>query len=155
MFENIFSRNHTSHVSYNTPAETYRPSPSYSVLREVNRNVLRRFALRTLARKGYLSPRLVEKSRFLAPEAPEPKKTFTVQVYGDEIGTGNRVFFANSEDLNTLMRIMEDIVGEERMGMIKKSISTNEPDDVEKVGMDCYKKWMADIDWPLAPAVQP
>ncbi len=42
-------------------------------------------------------------------------QVFTVQVYGDEIGNGNRVFFTNSEDLNTLMRIMEDIVGEENI----------------------------------------
>lgn len=123
----------------------------YNSLREINRNVLRKYVYLALADKGMLSGKRVARSEFLSPSDPGPEKEFTVQIYGDDINHrfGNRVMFANTHDVNALMSFLEKEVGDERMDILKRSMAP-EPDDVEKVGMEWLRRWRAGEPMPLA-----
>lgn len=127
----------------------------YNPLKEVNRNVLRRYVYKALDAKGMLSGKRVARSEFLLPEDPGPEKEYTVQIYGEDLDHryGNRVMFANPQEVYALMSFLEKEVGEERMEILKRSLAPG-PDDVEKVGIEWLKKWRAGEPLPLAVAAQ-
>ena len=123
-----------------------------SVLYSINRKVLTQFALLALDDRGLLCGHRVAKSEFADVTDPGPEKTFTYQVYGEDLNGryGNRVMFANEEEVNTLVNFLIKQVGDERMHIFKRSIGNHEPDDVERIGREWYRRWGAGESWPLA-----
>ena len=125
---------------------------SVSIIYECNENILLRYVYAALADYGMLSGKMIKKSEFARPEDPEPEKTFTVQILGDDIGYrfGKRVMFANDGDVKTLLKILVNEVGNDRMHCIHESLESNEPNDVHKVGIKWLAKWKRGDGWPLS-----
>lgn len=121
----------------------------------VNRKVLTYYVLQALADKDLLSGKRVSKSEFASDTDPEPEKSFTYQVYGEDIGFryGKQVMFADEKDVAKMLDFLEkeikELFGEERMFTVKRSIATTEPDDVELMGQKWLKKWRAGEPLPL------
>ncbi len=127
-----------------------RTVEGYNCLKDINRGVLRRYVLLALDDRKMLSPRSITEDDLTAAKK-ESDKTYTHIVYGDDINHrhGGQVFFANKHDVDTLMSFLEAIIGPARMDMLKRNIN-GEPDDVEKVASEYYRKWkLSDEDWPL------
>lgn len=141
-----FGTKRLNHVSYTTPSDTYRPTPGYSTLHDTNYKVLEGYALRILEKKGYTKKMAVH------PDFGT-QKTYTVNVFTKLPDGGESVTFASKEDKDILVNFMVDIIceryGENRMMTFSRNIMSSEPDDVEKVAIECYEQWMKGINWPL------
>lgn len=117
-----------------------------NLMRDVNRSMLRRYVILAMIARGLLSETMIDS---------HSEKTFTMRIYGDEIGYryGERVMYANEQDVKLLIDFLESKVAEkygaERMSILKRSIQKSVPDEVEKIGIEWLQKWQSDEDWPL------
>lgn len=117
-----------------------------NLMRDVNRSMLRRYVILAMIARGLLSETMIDS---------HSEKTFTMRIYGDEIGYryGERVMYANEQDVKLLVDFLESKVAEkygaERMSILKRSIQKSVPDEVEKIGIEWLQKWQSDEDWPL------
>lgn len=142
----------TIHPIYSKNARYEATHQSDSSLAELNRNVLRRFALLALADHDMLKGRLIDRSEFALSSDPGPEKTYTFQVYPEDIGHyyDNRVMFANTQDVNTLVAFLERHIDPATMRVVKRSIGgTDNGDPVEKVAREWRAKWNKGEEWPL------
>lgn len=139
-----YSDSSTVSVAY---CDSYQATPGY----KLNRNVLVKYALLALADRELLSGRRVAKSEFASESDPGPEKTYTYQVYGEDINKkyGNQVMFANQRELDTLVRFLEGQVGKERMHTFHRFVDPNKPDDVERTAKEWLAKWRNGEGWPL------
>ena len=127
-----------------------RAVEGYDCLLEINRGVLRHFVLLALDDRKMLSTRCVTQDELIA-QKKDSEKTFTRIVYGDDIDHrhGGQVYFANQNDVDTLMKFLEEKIGHERMKQFSVNIK-GEPSDIERVGREYYLKWKtSDAEWPL------
>ena len=119
---------------------------------ELNRHVLRKFALLALADHDMLKGRLISRSEFADADAPSPEKTYTFQVHPEDIDHryGKYVKFANVEDVNTLVAFLEKQVGPIDMRRLYRKIGgIDDGDPVAKVAAEWRAKWSKGEGWPL------
>ena len=132
------------------PASSGNVVHERSIIVECNENILLEYVYRALAYWKKLSRKMVRMPDYPSDES-DKIRTYTVQILGEQIGerNGNRVWFANDHDVHTLLNILVKAVGDERMGCIRESLSTNEPNDIHKTGIKYLAKWLKGEDWPL------
>lgn len=116
-----------------------------SIIEELNEKILLRHVYFALDDRKMLSNHWVSEEK--AEETGE--KSYSVQIYGEDLAFRykKQVMFANREDVQKLFKLLREAVGEERMHICKYSINSNEPDDLNRIGMEMRKKWKEN--WPI------